>query len=136
MPVCVSVKPDIKEKELFDKTLKSALEKQIKETVEAVVKKHKSDDLVYDDKSSKGWALNVSPSIALDDPAKPRKMDGKVQVVGVHSGSSSILKASAGGYADGLRPNNLENKAKTLVNDILEELLTKKIIPGIVPKKK
>jgi hypothetical protein len=135
MPVCVSVKPDIKEKELFDKGLKSALEKQIKATVEAVVKKHKGD-LVYDDKSTKGWVLNVTPSLTLDDPAKPKKMDGRVQVVGVNSGSSSVLKASAGGNATGLRPNNLEERAKTLVSDILEELLKAKIIPGIVPKEK
>jgi hypothetical protein len=136
MSVSISVKSDIKEKELFDKGLKSALEEQIKKTVEAVVKKHKDDDLVYDEKSNKGWVLNVTPSLSLDDPAKPKKMDGKVQVVGINSGSTSVLKASAGGNATGLRPNNLEAKAKQLVGDILEELLTKKIIPGIVPKKK
>jgi hypothetical protein len=134
MPVTISVKPDIQEKELFDKGLKSALEKQIKETVEAVVKKHKDDDLVYDDKSNKGWVLNVTPTVTLDDPAKPKKMDGKVQVVGMNSGSTGVLKASAGGNATGLRPNNLEAKAKQLVGDILEELLKKKILPGIVPK--
>ena len=135
MPVCISVRPEVNEKELFDKGVKRALLKQIEETVEAVVKKYKSDDLVYDNKSKEGWVLNVTvASITLDDPAKPKRMDGKIQVVGMLSDSPKVLKASAGGYADGLRPNKLEDKAKTLVNDVLEELLTKKIIPGIVPK--
>jgi hypothetical protein len=135
MSVCISVKCEVKEKELFDKGLKSAVLKQMKETIEAVAKKHKSKGLELDANCKEGWILTATvTSLEVDDPAKPKSLEAQVAIDGAYfgKGGSGKLSASGKGKATGIRANKLEDEAKGIVNDVLGDVLEKKVVPAVL----
>jgi hypothetical protein len=135
MAKCFSVKCEVKEKDLFDKGLKAAVLKQMHATVEAIAKKYKSKGLDLDANCKEGWILTASvTSLAVDDPAKPKSIEAKVEVDGAYFGTGGGQKMSASGKAKatGIRANKLEDEAKMIVNEVLGDVMDKKVIPTVL----
>jgi hypothetical protein len=135
MSACISVKYEVKEKELFDKGLKSAVLKQMQETVEKVAKKYKSKGLELDDNCKEGWVLTATvTALEVDDPAKPKSIEAKVAIDGAYfgKGGGQKMAASGKGKATGIRANKLEDEAKGIVNDILGDVMENKVIKAVL----
>jgi hypothetical protein len=124
---CVGLKCDVKE--IFDKDLKPAVLKQIKETVKTLVDKTKG--LAFDEKCKDGWMLTATVvSLKVDDADKPTKMEAKVLVEGVPLfGTVSGFKASGGSKASGINAKKLGDEATSFVNDVLKDVMTKQALP-------
>jgi hypothetical protein len=135
MGKCVSIKCEVKEKELFDKNLKPAVLKRMKATIEAVAKKHKSKGLELDENCKDGWVLTAAvTALTVDDPAKPKSMEAKVAIDGAFfgTGGGQKMAASARAKATGVRANKLEDEAKALVNDVLGDVMENKVVPAVL----
>ena len=132
---CVSIKCEVKEKELFNKGLKSVVLEQMKKTIGAVAKKPKSKGLELDDNCKDGWVLTATvTSLKIDDPAKPKSMEVEVEIEGAFFGTGGGQKMSATGKgkATGIRANKLEAAAKTVVDDVLGDVIENKVIPKVL----
>jgi hypothetical protein len=126
---CVSVKADVKK--IFDKDLTKAVCEQLKSTIEAAVNKTKG--LVFDKNCKEGWFLTATIVLLdVDDPANPKSMEVKVQIDGVElGGAASSFKANGSGKMSGVRAKKIEDDAKGLVNDVVDDLMKDKVIPAI-----
>ena len=132
-PKCVAVNCEVKE--IFDKALRPAVLKQIKQTVQTIVDKNKSKGLSFDPHCKTGWLLKVAVvSLEVDDPGAPQTMTAEVSVQGSRLDGVKVgmLKASGKAKATGVRAKKLEAEAKQIVDDALGELLTKDVIPAIL----
>ena len=135
MGKCFSIKCEVKEKGLFDKNVKAAVLKRMHETVTAVAKKYKSKGLELDANCKEGWVLTATvTSLEVDDPAKPKSMEAKVEIDGAYFGTGGGQKMAAAGKgkATGIRANKLEDEAKMIVNDVLGDLMENKVVPKIL----
>ena len=135
MGSCISVKYEVKEKDLFDKKFKPAVLKQMKDTVERVAKKYKSKGLELDDKCKEGWLLTASvTSLSVDDPAKAKSIEAQVSIDGAYFGKGGGKKMSAKGKAkaSGIRANKLEDEARMIVNEALGSVLDNKVVPAVL----
>jgi len=78
-PRCVALKCEVKD--IFDKGLKSAVLKQIKQTVQTLVDKTKG--LSFDDNCKDGWLLTATVlSLKVDNTDKPTTFEAKVFIGG------------------------------------------------------
>jgi hypothetical protein len=135
MGKCFSMKCEVKEKGLFDKNLKSAVLKQMHETIVIVAKKYKNKGLELDANCNDGWVLTATvASLEIDDPAKPKSMEAKIAIEGTSfgTGGGQKLAASGKGKATNIRANKLEDEAKLIVNDVLGDLMENKVIPAVL----
>jgi hypothetical protein len=73
-------------------------------------------------------------SLEVDDPAKPKSMEAKVEIDGAYFGTGGGQKMAAAGKAKatGVRANKLEDEAKMIVNDVLGDLMENKVISKIL----
>jgi len=126
---CVALKCEVKK--IFDKNLTKPVLQQVKDTIEAAVNKTKG--LVFDKNCKDGWVLTATLVLLdVDDPAKPTSMEVKVQIDGMaFSQTASTLKATGNAKMSGVRPKKIEDDAKMLVNDVLDDLMKNKVIPAL-----
>jgi hypothetical protein len=131
-PKCVALKCDVKD--LFDKALKAAVLKQIKQTVQTQVDKNKSKGLSFDDNCKDGWLLTATVlSLKVNDTNKPTAIEAKVFIGGVPlDGSTNGFKANGSAKATSIRANKMEEEAKSIVNDALEDMMTKQVLPQML----
>jgi hypothetical protein len=132
-PKCIAVNCDVQD--IFDKTLKPAVLKQIKQTVQTLVDKNKSKGLSFDPNCKNGWLLKVTVvSLELDDPRNPKTMKTNVSVHGsrLDGVTSGMIKASGNAKATHIRPKKLEEEAKLIVHDALGEVMTRDVLPAIL----
>ncbi len=129
---CVGLTCEVKD--IFDKALKPAVLEQIKETIQKQVDKNKSKGLFFDDKCKDGWLLTATVvTLKVDDPDNPTSIEAKVAITGVPlDGVSNGFKANGGGKATGVRAKKLEQETKSIVNDVVESLMTKQVLPHMV----
>lgn len=126
-PKCVALQCEIKD--IFDKDLKPAVFKQIKQTVQTLVDKTKG--LSFDDKCKDGWVLKTTVlSIEVDNADKPTSIAAKILVEGIPlDGSAHGFKANGGSKAIRINAKKMEEEAKAIVNDVLNDLMTKQVLP-------
>ncbi len=120
----VSVKCEAKE--LFDDELKPDLVKRMTETISDAINKQSGGKLVAK-KSTEGFQLNASLSLKADDDDKPTKLDGKVAISVVATGSTiGAFKQTANGSLKGVG-SKVGPAAEDLVVSILENAMPKTI---------
>ncbi len=126
---CVAAKCEVKK--IFDKNLTKPVCDQMTDTIETLVNKTKG--LVFDKNCKDGWRLTATlVSLDVDDPAKPTSMEVKLQIDGMaFSQTATTLKATGSAKMKGVRPKKIEDDAKTLVNDVLEDVMKNRVIPAI-----
>jgi hypothetical protein len=125
---CVALnKCDVKE--IFDKDLKSAVLKQIKQTIQTLVAKTKG--LAFDDKCKDGWMLTATVvSLKVDNADKPTTMEAKVLVEGTPLfGTAKAFKASGSSKASGINAKKLGDEATSFVDDVLKDVMNKQALP-------
>ena len=126
---CVALKCEVKD--IFDKAHTKAVLKQMGETIEKLINKKKGKGLYFDNKCKDGWLLTAKVvSLTVDDPAKPKSMEIKATIDGVplHS-TGNGFKSSANSKATGINAKKLDKEATSLVDGIMEYLITKKAMP-------
>ena len=129
-PRCVALKCEVND--LFDKDLKPAVLKQIKQTVKAQV--DKNDALSFDENCKDGWLLTATVlSLKVDDTDNPKTIEVKVLIGGVPLfGTSNGFKASGHSKAAGINARKMEDEAKSIVDDALKDAMTKQALPQMV----
>ena len=129
-PKCVALKCEVNE--IFDKALKPAVLKQIKQTVKAQIDKNNA--LSFDDNCKDGWVLTATvQSLKLDNPDKPKTIEAKVLVGGVPLfGTANGFKATGSSKASGINPKKMEDEATSIVDDALKDVMTKQVIPQML----
>lgn len=129
---CVGLKCEVKD--IFDKGLSKAVLKQMSETVQKLVDKHKGKGLYFDNKCKDGWLVTGKiVSLTADDPKQPKKLEVKISIDGVPLDSSTNgFKSSAGGNVTGVSAKNVEQKAKLVVGDVVEALMAGKALPHML----
>jgi hypothetical protein len=127
---CVALKSDVKD--IFDKALKPAALKQIKQTIQAVVDKTKG--LSFDDNCKDGWLLTATVlSVDVDNTDKPTKIEAKVVIGGVPLfGTANGFKATGKSKAAGINAKKMEEEAKSIVDDALTDVMTKQALPQML----
>jgi hypothetical protein len=126
-PKCVALKCDVKD--IFDKDLKPAVLKQIKQTIQTLVDKTKG--LAFDEKCKDGWLLTATVvSLKVDNADKPNTMEAKVLVVGVPLfGTNKGFNASGNSKASGINAKKLADEATSFVNDVFKDVMNKQVLP-------
>jgi hypothetical protein len=129
-PKCVALKCEIKD--IFDKALKPAVLKQITETVQAQVDKSKG--LSFDPNCKDGWQLTATVlSLRVDNADKPTTIEAKIFIGGVLlAGTSHGFKATGSAKATGIRAKKMEEEAKSIVKDAVEDLMTRQVVPQML----
>jgi hypothetical protein len=127
---CVALKCEVKD--IFDKDLKSAVLKQIKQTVKTQIDKNKA--LSFDDNCKDGWLLTATVlSLAVDNKDKPTAIEAKAVIEGVPLfGTANGFKANGSSKATGINAKKLEEEAKFIVDDVLKDLMTKQALPQML----
>ena len=130
-PKCVSAKCDIKD--IFDKDLKPAVLKQMRQTLERELNK-KKDVLEFKDSCKEGFLLNVTlDSLTVDDEDKPTSLEAKVTIVGVAIGGTATgFKATGNRKVSGINSKKIEEEAKFIVDAALGNVITKQVIPQML----
>src|SRR5262249_46411056 len=110
-PKCVAVNR-CEIKDIFDKDLKSAIFKQIKQTIRAQV--DRANGLTFDDKCKDGWSLGVTVlALKVDNTDKPTSIEAKVIIDATPlDGSTHGFKAPGGSKATGINAKKMEDEAK------------------------
>ena len=131
-PKCVALKCEVKD--IFDKDLKTAVLKQIKQTVQTQVDKNKSKGLSFDDNCKDGWMLTATLlALKVDNTSKPTTIEAKVFIGGVPmDGTTNGFKANGSAKASGINAKKMEEEAKAIVNDVVTDLMTKQVIPQML----
>ena len=129
-PRCVALKCEVKD--IFDKDLKSAVLKQIKQTVKVQIDKNKA--LSFDDNCKDGWLLTGTVlSLAVDNTDKPTSIEAKAVIEGVPLfGTAKGFKANGSSKAKGINAKKMEEEAKFIVDDVLKDLMTKQALPQML----
>lgn len=127
---CVALKSEVKD--VFDKALKPAVLKQIKETIKTLVDKTKG--LSFEDSCKDGWILTATVlSVDVDNADKPTKIEAKVLIGGVPLfGTASGFKATGKAKAAGINAKKMEEEAKLIVDDALTDAMTKQALPQML----
>lgn|SRR5262245_24636931 len=130
-PKCVALNK-CEVKDTFDKRLNSAVLKQIKQTVQALV--DKTNGLAFDDKCKDGWSLSATVlALKVDNQDKPTSIETKVLIEATPlDGSTHGFKAPGGAKATGVNAKKMEEEAKAIVNDAVKDLMTKQVVPQML----
>jgi hypothetical protein len=129
-PKCVALKCEVKD--IFDKDLKSAVLKQIKETIKTLIDKNKA--FSFDDNCKDGWLLTGTVvSLKVDNTDQPKTIEAKVLIGGVPLfGTANGFKASGSSKASGVNAKKMEEEAKAIVDDALTGVMTKQALPQML----
>jgi len=135
-PICVSIAYDVKEKDVFDKKLfnknpKPALLEKMKKTIPPLLTKK---GFVVKDDCKEGFFMEATLlSLKADDASKPTSLDTKVSIkVTALGGTAQVFTASGNSKSSGINPKKMEEEAKLVVGDALEDTLTKRAIPQML----
>ena len=130
-PKCVALNK-CEVKDIFDQDLKSAVLKQIKQTVQTQV--DKTNGLTFDDKCKDGWSLSVTVlALKVDNTDKPTSIEVKVMMEAVPlDGSTHGFKAPGNAKATSINAKKMEEEAKSIVDDALKALMTKQVLPQML----
>ena len=129
-PRCVALKCEVKD--IFDKALKPAVLKQIKQTVQTLVDKTKG--LSFDDNCKDGWLLTATVlSLNVDRADKPTSIEVKVAIGGVPLfGTAKGFNAIGNSKATGINAKKLEEEARFIVDDAMKDLMSKRVLPQML----
>jgi hypothetical protein len=112
-------------KNIYDKSLTSAVQAAMAKTVQNAVNKNSA--FKYVSKTSKGFMLTVTvQSLTKNDK---NQLEVKIAISGVYiGGTAKAFNASAGGKAEG-------TEAPDLVGDVLDDMMGKviKTMQGLAP---
>jgi hypothetical protein len=127
---CVALKCEVKE--IFDKDLKPAVLQQIKKTVQTLV--DKTNGLAFEEKCKDGCMLTATVvSLKVDNADTPKAMEAKVLIEGVPLfGTAKGFKANGNSKASGINAKRIEDEAKSFVEDVLKDVMTKQAIPQML----
>jgi len=129
-PRCVSISCDVKD--IFDKKFKAAVLAKIKQTVTTLI--NKNNALEVKDNCKEGFFLEATVvSLKADDANKPTNLEAKVTVkVTRLGGAGQVFTAAGSAKAQGINAKKLEDEAKMITGDALEDALTKRAIPQML----
>ena len=128
---CVAAQCEVKD--VFDKSVKPAVLKQMQKTIQAQVEKKKSKGLVYDDKCKDGWLLKATVvSLKLND-ASQVSLEVKASIDGVPLfGTANGFKSKGSAKVSGINKKKLDKEAAFVVESALESLMAKQAIPHML----
>jgi hypothetical protein len=127
---CVALKCEVKD--IFEKALRPAVLKQIKQTVQTLVDKSKG--LPFDDNCKDGWLLTATVlSLKMDNTDKPTSIETRIVIGGVPLfGTANGFKATGSSKTTGINAKKMEEEAKFIFDDVLKDLMTKQVLPQML----
>lgn len=133
MAKCVALKCEVKA--IFDPALKTAVLKQIRQSVQTLVDQNKSKGLFFDNNCKDGCQLTVTVvALEVDNKDKPTTIEAKVFIGGVRFGSSTkgSFNANGSSKAAGVNAKKMAQEAAAIVKDAVEDLMTTRVLPQML----
>jgi len=126
---CVALKCEVKD--IFDTKLTNPVLEQMEKTIRSLIDGSKTKGLYFDKRCKDGWLLTAKVAkLGVDDPNNPTSLEVRVAIEGVPLfGTAKGFNASGKGKVSGINARKIEQEAKSIVNDTLDDLLTRQALP-------